>query len=108
MLNPKYLDVAELAALAEVKQELIIKMCSVDKVPFLGVPIEPVFLRDNLELLLKLIKSENSDLKPVIDIHTGLFYPSAKDAGNSIGISENDLLPMLEGSKRNISPFRLA
>ena len=106
MLNPKYLDVADLAKLAEVKQEFIIKLCCNEKLPFLGVAIEPIFLRDNSELLLNLIKAENSDLKPVIDIHTGLFHPSAKDAAESIGMGENDLLRMLEGSARNISPFR--
>jgi hypothetical protein len=108
MLNPKYLDVEELAALAKVKQELIIKICCNEKLPFLGLPVEPIFIRDNLEVLLKLIKAENSDLKPVIDIHSGLFYPSAKDAAESIGMSENDLFMMLEGLTRNLSPFRKA
>ena len=61
MINPKYLDVAELANLTNKKQNFIIELCCLDRIPFLGLTIDPIFKVDELHYLTKIIQQEGGE-----------------------------------------------
>jgi len=55
MVSPKYLDVAELAEITNVKEDFIIELCCLDRISYLGVPIDPIFKMDELDQLVRII-----------------------------------------------------
>jgi hypothetical protein len=58
MTSPKYLDVTELAEITNVKEDFIIELCCVERIPFLGVPIDPIFKMDELDQLKEIIQQK--------------------------------------------------
>jgi hypothetical protein len=58
MVSPKYLDVKELAELTNVKEDFIIELCCVEKISYLGVPIDPIFKADELDQLIEIIQQK--------------------------------------------------
>ena len=58
MVNQKYLDVKELAIVADVKEDFIIELCCLDRISYLGVPIDPIFKADELRQLVRIIHQE--------------------------------------------------
>ena len=62
MVNPKHIDLKELAQISGATSEVIIKLCSENKLSYLGIVIDPIFKSDNLESLLSIIKAEATDI----------------------------------------------
>jgi|688.fasta_scaffold923823_2 hypothetical protein len=58
MISPKYLDVAELAERTNQTQDSIIELCCLDRIPYLGVPIDPIFKADELHQLIEIIQQK--------------------------------------------------
>lgn len=58
MLSPKYLDVVELSKLTNTKQDFIIELCCMERIPFLGLEIDPIFKSDELPQLISIIQQE--------------------------------------------------
>lgn len=58
MLNPKYLDVAELAEQTNQKQDFLIELCCLERIPFLGLAIDPIFKAEELHQLTAIIHQE--------------------------------------------------
>lgn len=56
MINPKYLNLAELA---KVNQDSIVEFCCMERIPYLGIPIDPIFKHDDLSQLLEIIRKES-------------------------------------------------
>ena len=56
MVNKKYIDVKELAIVANVKEDFIIELCCLNRISYLGVPIDPIFKADELHQLMEIIQ----------------------------------------------------
>lgn len=68
---------------------------------------------EDFEIIKKKIKEKPTIIlrggtKPVIDLNTGVFYYSAREVSNLMGIKEKKLYKMLNGERTNTTSYRYA